>query len=182
VLSSLSEARETLGGETARVHHAARRGGVAARGARVRSEGAFRASLRLAPRCKKRIFVIAITSPAYDGITLLAVERTLSHVRQIPNLAPLTRGFLCAIGFLRPIASRAARLKPGGCFHSTDRHSNCCFGPKIIDAWSSVVRSKNLAKLLDCAFSLVDLPKEVSMADFQQRLRYYLVCPLGLFG
>jgi len=48
--------------------------------------------------------------------------------------------------------------------------------------WPSVVRSKNLSKFLDCAFSLVDLLKEVSMADFQQRLRYYLVCPLGLIG
>jgi len=56
------------------------------------------------------------------------------------------------------------------------------FGPKIIDSWPSVVRSKNLSKFLDCAFSLVDLLKEVSMADFQQRLRYYLVCPLGLIG
>jgi len=52
----------------------------------------------------------------------------------------------------------------------------------MIDSWPSVVRSKNLSKFLDCAFSLVDLLKEVSMADFQQRLRYYLVCPLGLIG
>jgi hypothetical protein len=37
-------------------------------------------------------------------------------------------------------------------------------------------------KLSDCAFSFVDLPKEVNEADFvQQRPRSYLVCPVGLF-
>jgi hypothetical protein len=39
------------------------------------------------------------------------------------------------------------------------------------------------SKLSDCAFSLVDLPKGVSVADFhRQSRRPYLVCPVGLFG
>jgi hypothetical protein len=38
-------------------------------------------------------------------------------------------------------------------------------------------------KFSDCAFSLVDPPKGVSMADFhQQSRRPYLVCPVGPFG
>ena len=42
---------------------------------------------------------------------------------------------------------------------------------------------KNRSKLSECAFSLVDLPKQVSVADFaQQRPRSYLVCPVGLFS
>jgi hypothetical protein len=42
---------------------------------------------------------------------------------------------------------------------------------------------KSRSKLSNCAFSLVDLPKEVSVADFaQQRPRSYLVCPVDLFS
>jgi hypothetical protein len=90
-----------------------------------------------------------------------------------------------------PLSSRRQRLfkgrqrpPPARTAHTASAFEpdHRCFGPKIIDSWPSVVRSKNLSKLLDCAFSLVDLLKEVSMANFQQRLRYQLVCPLGLFG
>jgi hypothetical protein len=42
---------------------------------------------------------------------------------------------------------------------------------------------KSRSKLSNGAFSLVDLPNQVSVADFvQQRPRSYLVCPVGLFG
>jgi len=41
---------------------------------------------------------------------------------------------------------------------------------------------KNHFKLSDCAFSLVDLPKGMSVADLVQQRRDCLICAMGLFG